>query len=102
MTRPYRNRVSKYGLVATMETRIKSKAVRNAIWSARMHRNRTMGIKKNRDAPKNRLPPEIRNMTYALALDVNAGPAPKTLVPRPPRDIGGATHNGMSLLRVNK
>jgi hypothetical protein len=37
-----------------------------------------------------------------LALDVNAGPAPKTLVPRPPRDIGGATHNGMSLLRVNK
>jgi hypothetical protein len=88
-----------------MDTRIKTKAVRNVIWSARMHRDRTMGLKKNRDAPKNRLsrlPPEIRNMIYALTLDINAGPAPKNLVPHPPQDIGGATHNGMSLPRVCK
>jgi hypothetical protein len=107
MPQRYSNDASKSGKVAYMNTRIKRKDVLAAVVKTRTLRKRAeVGITKPSSKQGSnyltRLPGELRNQIYALALDAESSPSPQILVPRPRNDNKSTTHAGMNLLFLSK
>lgn len=90
MSRPYYNRISKSGSIVKVDTKIKRRDVINAITSTA----RIQIMAGGDTAPKGHelqsrllsLPPEIRNLIYMYALDIEGFTLPNVRVPKSWKD----------------